>query len=411
MPLVLAVFVVSHSGWAAPAKPKGSDRSVSLEVPGELGNQGLARWGFIDVTAAPFQADPSGQKDSTKSLQEAIIFASQHQMVCFFPPGKYRVSDTLVCEHARYNPQTKTFRPGRDWPCVLVGSRNGSGRPTIVLAPNSPGFSDPAKPKFVVNFFSRDAENPDQVQDNINMNQMLVGIDVQIGPDNPGAIGIRHRAAQGSSIQDCTIDATPGLAGLSGGAGSGGSHFNVTILGGKFGADLRDAQPAPTIAGFTFINQRETAILYNGRQTLTVVGCRITATGKGPAIVAGLPERQYPNGQVSLVDSSVEFTDGGDHVAIQAGSNVYLNNVFLRGTKTILAPHEVPVRESCRLSSIHGQWHTRALRRRGPGSRSLEHAPGTHRQRSEDPNPAARPAGLVSSRQPESRVVRPLAGR
>ncbi|NOX57018.1 MAG: hypothetical protein GXP27_21780, partial [Planctomycetes bacterium] len=63
----------------------------------QLGRRQLARWGFLDVTAAPFRADPTGQRDSTAAIQAAIDFARLHQLVCFFPSGEYRVSDTLVC--------------------------------------------------------------------------------------------------------------------------------------------------------------------------------------------------------------------------------------------------------------------------------------------------------------------------
>ncbi len=44
-------------------------------VPQGLGNQRLADMGLLDVTAAPFEADPSGRRDSTRALQEAVDFA------------------------------------------------------------------------------------------------------------------------------------------------------------------------------------------------------------------------------------------------------------------------------------------------------------------------------------------------
>jgi hypothetical protein len=45
----------------------------------------------LDVTAKPFQADPTGQRDSTEALQKAIDFARDKRMVAFFPLGTYRV--------------------------------------------------------------------------------------------------------------------------------------------------------------------------------------------------------------------------------------------------------------------------------------------------------------------------------
>jgi hypothetical protein len=55
---------------------------VSLGVPPELGNQRLAALGLVDVTAAPFDADPTGHTDATEALQSAIDFARDRQMVC-----------------------------------------------------------------------------------------------------------------------------------------------------------------------------------------------------------------------------------------------------------------------------------------------------------------------------------------
>ena len=60
---------------------------VDLAVPAELGDPRTAAMGYVDVTKAPFRADPAGKQDSTRALQDAINFARDHQMVCFFPPG------------------------------------------------------------------------------------------------------------------------------------------------------------------------------------------------------------------------------------------------------------------------------------------------------------------------------------
>ena len=76
-----------------------------------------------------------------------------------------------------------------------------------------------------------DALGPEVEQPNISFNQMFVGIDIEIGEGNAGAIAIRHQGAEGSAIQDCEIDATHGLIGIQGGIGSGGGSANVTVVG------------------------------------------------------------------------------------------------------------------------------------------------------------------------------------
>jgi len=295
----LTGFAASPTTTTATANPAGDipyvhptvlepfPDGVGLAMPQELGDQRTATLGLVDVTKAPFNADATGKSDSTKALQRAIEFARDRQMVCFFPPGTYRVSDTLSCIQQRYRRSNGKVLGGHLFPCLLVGSRAGQSRPQIVLAPRSAGFGDAAKPKFVLHFWARgyknptkpelgDAVDPEHEQPNISMNQMLVNLDVVIGEGNAGAIAVRHQAAEGSAIEDCAIDATHGLAGIQGGIGSGGGSAGVTVVGGRVGLDFTGyfsgTQPTPTITGFTLIGQTEAAIRSTSRQTLVAAG-------------------------------------------------------------------------------------------------------------------------------------------
>ena len=333
--------------------PTGS--GVMPEGPSELGNRRLAEMGYVDVTAEPFLADSSGKKDCTQALRQAINYARDHQMVCFFPPGEYKVSDTLSCEQYRPMRRDGKRKGTRDYPCVLIGSRRGRQPPRIVLAPHSAGYNDPGRPKYVVHFWSPGigTETPvDQPQPNISMNQMLVGIDIIIGKDNPGAVAIRHRGAQGSGVQDCTIDATHGYCGLEGGCGSGGSHINVTVIGGRIGADLRETQPAPTITGFTLINQTQTALICSSRQSLCAVGLRIETETSGPVIVT---HKQWGahHGQMCLVDSQINFHKPGNNTAIEAASSLYIDNVYTHGAQTLVKQHDKPPLRCTEQSWVH----------------------------------------------------------
>jgi len=334
---------------------------VNLAVPAELEDKRSAALGLVDVTKKPFNADATGVRDATKALQEAINFARDHQMICYFPPGTYRISDTLECVRQLYQRANGRVFGAHLWPCVLAGSRAGKERPRILLAPHSPGFDNPQKPKYVVHFWARgyqnpttadrvtDGRNPEQDQPNISMNQMFVNLDIVIGEGNPGAVALRHQAAEGSAIEDCTIDATHGLTGIEGGIGSGGSSAGVTVIGGRVGLDFRTSQPTPVITGFTLIGQSEAAILYSGRQTLVAAGLKVVSRGNaGPLIVASGGEGklflqgadQPMQGQISLVDSEIVFENataasGKERVAIQSTRSLYLNNVFVRGATKV----------------------------------------------------------------------------
>jgi hypothetical protein len=332
---------------------------VDLAVPAELGDQRTAALGLADVTKGPFRADPTGREDSTRAIQSAIDFARDHQMVCFFPPGTYRISDTLVCVQQLYRRSNGRILGGNRFPNLLVGSRAGAQRPRLVLAPHSPGFDDPEKPKLVVYFWARgyanpttagrvtDGLGPEVEQPNISMNQMLVNLDIVIGEGNPGAIALRHQAAEGSAIEDCTIDATYGLAGIQGGIGSGGGSAGVTVLGGHIGLDftgyLSGTQPTPTITGFTLRGQTEAAIRSTSRQTLVAAGLKIiTDRCAGPLVQVGTGD--VHRGELTLVDGEIVFTGEAlaraERVAVASGRGVYLHNVYVRGATKVVVNTE-----------------------------------------------------------------------
>lgn len=312
---------------------------INLEVPPlDRAVQDLADWGFVDVTKPPFNADPTGLMDSTQAIQRAMTFARENYMVTFFPPGEYRVSDTLSCAQSLIRRTDALLLNDREGPCVLMGSRAGANRPRLFLAPFSPGFDDPANPKYVVHFWARSYfQTPEDPQPNISFNQMFVNLDIEVGPGNAGAIGIRHRGAQGSAIQETTIDVSNGFAGIDGASGSGGSQADITVVGGQYGLYLAEAQAAPTIAGITLIDQERSAIQYGGLQALSAVGVRIVVPSyaTGPAIK--VQARGAQRGQLSLVDSSIEFAQpGSSNAAISTDSSVYLKNVYFENANRVL---------------------------------------------------------------------------
>jgi len=324
---------------------------LDLAIPAVLGNQALARLGYVDVTASPFSADPSGRKDSTQAIQSAVNFARDHQMVCFLPPGDYRLSATIDCAR-NYAPRFGEIWPARYYPCMMVGStKDPSRRARLILTENSPGFSDPEHPKHLVRFWARASvprirDNrevvmmmPDLDQPNISYNQNFVSIDIMIGEGNPGAIGIYLRAAQGSGVFDSMIDARHGFAGLEGGAGSGGSHFGITVIGGRVGLDLTRAQCAPTLAGIALIGQTEVALRYSGTNTLSCVGMDLRPAEGARAIECGAVDSRDPfSGHLSLVDSRIEYGKWNTAApAIESCKSLYLENVYFRNTATAVS--------------------------------------------------------------------------
>ena len=136
----------------------GSEEAFRFEVPTEPANQALAAQGYLDVTAAPFSADPAGKRDSTKAIQAAVDFSRDHQMACYFPGGDYLVSDTIVCLQRLTVRANGRISGGDAWPCVLIGA-GGPKRARLVLAPRAPGFTDPARRKLVLHVVNCNASS------------------------------------------------------------------------------------------------------------------------------------------------------------------------------------------------------------------------------------------------------------
>lgn len=320
----------------------GSEEMFLADVPAELGNQKYAARGYVDITAAPFNADPSGSADSTKAVQSAVDFARDNQMACYFPAGTYRISDTIECLQKITVRENGRISSGDGIPCILIGA--AGKRPALFLAPNSPGFTDPNSRKIVLHIVNCNTAleikpelGPLHPQANISYNQMVRGIDVIIGEGNAGAIGVRMQAAEGSSIQDMTIDATHGHTGMQGATASGGSHHGITVIGGRVGIDTRGfppqfetnsfgTQPGPTMSRVTLIGQTETPAIVYSTGPFTAVGWHIR-TSCGVAIRALNNTGQYYFSQINLIDSIIEFTSPG--TAAEALQGLYLRDVFV----------------------------------------------------------------------------------
>jgi hypothetical protein len=286
-----------------------------------------ARSGLLDITASPYSADPGGKTDCTAVLQKALNDAEENGMAVYLPVGRYLVSDTL---QAKQNINTPMLR-----------GATRDGRATIVLADNAPGFGDVKKPKAVIDFMRvRDGRrrNP-----NVNFNQTIVSVDLELGRDNPGAIGLDHQGAQGCVTEDVHIDATGGFAGFRGMNGSGGGASHISVRGGLYGLyiaglgkDHRSgSQPAPVISVLKLTGQTRCSIHADGLGPLTLVAAEID----GPGIEVVSHGHAW-DGALNMVDSIVHKR--GDGPAIGSNRPVYLSNVYFKNAPVLVKINEVP---------------------------------------------------------------------
>jgi hypothetical protein len=217
----------------------------------------LISYGILDVTKSPYSVDNSGKRDVTAGLQQAIIDARDAQAICYLPAGIYKVSDTIegiigVIEwddwHYSGHADPWVAEASFHFPCVLVGS-SGIKRSKIILCDNAPGFNDRSKPKPVIYFWARSMQsfgprNPATPQGNISLNQKIMSLDIDLGRGNTGAIGIDHRGAEGSTIEDIQIRANGAFAGFRNAPGSGGAMHGIKVTGGRYGLYLSGSQPS-----------------------------------------------------------------------------------------------------------------------------------------------------------------------
>ena len=290
--------------------------SLSLSAPPPPA--GYSSLGILNATAAG--VDNSGVTDTTVALQAAIVAAYDAQLALFLPPGRYLVSDTLWANQSNYGSSLPVnLRPARWRTNVILGST--LNRPTIVLAPHTPGFGNASSPKNVLKLHNTGREND-------HMNQLLRSVNVEIGDGNPGAVGVFLHGAQGSSVQDVSVYMGDALAGFGGGGGAGASHLNIAAFGGQYGVLFAESEPGPVVAGGRFENQSVSAVVWQVTSRNSIA--------QGPLIVAGVEIVQSIGARgpavaspaLYLIDAKIRC-DEKTGVAVSTGG--YLQRVYAKG--------------------------------------------------------------------------------
>jgi len=336
--------------------PLGSVAYATLPPEFDRGDE-LYQLGLLDVTKAPYLADPTGQVDSTTAIQRAVNDARDNWLVCFFPGGTYRISDTISCEQQvekLERPRATDSRTQHYWDrphrIVLFGSGKGK-RPVIKLAEEAKGFDDPRRPKFAIKIWAQTRHDVPgkqepvwgEEQPNIAFNHYFKGIDIDIR-GHTGAIGLRFSGSQGSSLLDCTVLADGAFAGFSDCPGQGGGTYNIETIGGRYGITLDAVSRFPLLTGCRFVDQTVACVGYHtSTQVPTLlVGCQLA-----PASDAAIEMDQHGSyAGVNLVDCLVSTQAGGVVIKTKRTENVHLENCYLKGAARVatsgsrLAPTE-----------------------------------------------------------------------
>jgi hypothetical protein len=144
----------------------------------------------IDVTADPFNADPTGEEDSSA----AILAASWHArsfpvgvpMFVYFPNGRYRIEEPILLE---------TRTPGGQYIMMQGESREGV---TLFVPENTPAFANASQPRPMISYFEGDWTNNGFLSTFENFT-------VEIGAGNPGAVAVRFQGNNVTRMSNVTI--------------------------------------------------------------------------------------------------------------------------------------------------------------------------------------------------------------
>ncbi len=342
-----SILVLAKDNRKRPIRSESEIREAGRLILANLGDQKRAALGFLDVTQAPYRADPTGKQDSTDAIQRAVSDARDAQLVTYLPAGRYLVSDTIEgvmgtvkWDHWPYAGQSDPWVAfaSFNYPCVIVGPSEGA-RATIVLADHAAGFHDPKKPKPVIHFWARretgPAPVPNESQPSINFNQKVLSVDFDLGRGNPGAAAIDHRGAEGSTIEDVSVQATGAFAGILSIPGSGGASHAIRVTGGRFGLYLTGTQPSPLVSDVVLREQTEASVYYGGRGSLTLVGVDIQG-----APIRGILGVSRWDGGINIIDCIVRVS--GREPAISTPRSVVLDNVWFENVDTLVRIADQP---------------------------------------------------------------------
>ena len=353
----------------------------------EIGFEPLDAWG----------ANPNDLVDDTEAIRNAVAAAAfSHRTVMAFwgtqgyivTPDERVVDDgngpqiyraAIHLEQSLYdrNDDRHEGNFGERFATNIKGSRCGPGRPFLRVldgVDDDRSFSDIASNPSVVVAFTRELytatnSNIPRTQDSNNnndpldftegsraWNQVLDGVDIVTGK-NSGVVGVRHMGAEGSSIQNVTIDARGGFAGLYHLNSSGGYTHNVLVRGGQFGVFNQFARGGTILLnGVTFIEQEHTPFAINHYAPVAIVGANVvhddgriygTVTGnKNTYQVKNQLQSSSHNagGHVSFYDTDIEITGAGNPPILDNGGNnaderdrsVVFHNSCFKGTSLIV---------------------------------------------------------------------------
>jgi sugar lactone lactonase YvrE len=238
-----------------------------------------------------FSVQGDGVADDSAGLQQAIdkVAANPGAGVLFVPKGIYRFTKTVYI-----------------WPGVrLIGY--GDSRPVFKLGENTPGFQE-GTGKYVL-FFSggrgfgrRGGSGTPSDGSAGTFYSAFSNIDIEIGPGNPAAVGIRFHVAQHCYVAHADFRLGSARAGLE---DIGNEVEDLHFYGGQYGITTRRSAPGWPILVIDCTFEGQSIAAVNDQEAgLTLVRPQFKNVPTAVSIAPGSPE------QLSLSDGRLENVTG-----------------------------------------------------------------------------------------------------
>jgi hypothetical protein len=315
--LLLAVMLGSNPAFAQ--APQVDYTSPHIQFPADSG--------VVDVTQPPYEADPTGQRDSTASFQQAIddltmkgVDAFGWREILYVPNGTYRLSDSLRFSNDRDEHSSEGGGPN-----IIGESRDGV---VLQLDDNLPAFQNADQPTPVISTINAGKWG------NVAFMLSMMNFTIDTGAGNPGASGVRYIASNQGSLRDITIRSGDpdrvGYAGIDMFTSSipGPALIkHVKIEGFDHAIKIGSPHYTMTLEHLEIADQRVSGI-HCHQHSLTIRG--LTSENDVPALVS-----DHRDGLVVLIDSTLKGGKLG-LAAIQNQGEMLLRNISIQGYDTPL---------------------------------------------------------------------------
>ncbi|MGL5879655.1 MAG: glycosyl hydrolase family 28-related protein [Xenococcaceae cyanobacterium] len=291
---------------AFPFASFGSIKQIEIALPKDAN--------FINIR--DYGAKGNGTSDDTEAIRQAVKTNFNSDRTILFPAGTYLVSDTIAWGDK--NRQSS-----------LTWQGEGFGKTIIKLKDNSKAFSNSQQPHSLIEI--NDKETASDRAKAVGKNY-LFDLSLNIGKNNPGAIGINFNNSENGAIENVAIvsEDKKGAVGLYlGNNFASGLVKNLTIKG--FDVAISGGTTTNSITLENLLLEKQNRVGIENKY-LSLAIRRLLSINSVPAV----SNSGGKNSSIVLIDSELR---GGDRnkVAIENNGQIFIRNVTIQGYQTSIA--------------------------------------------------------------------------